>query len=246
MKKLPAMLILASGFVLSACEGVEPPTSWYVDADGDGYGKFDGSVTFSTNQPSGYVSNNTDCDDTVAAINPAATELNDDQVDSDCDGALSKAPFVIGDIGPAGGVVFQTDGTNGLEAAPADQDDGSGAEWGCDGVVVAGADSHSDGTQNTADMLAAACAPAVPGNPLAVNLVADYTLNAYSDWYLPAKDELTALYLQRAVVGGFSSWYYRSSTEYNADWAWRRSFADGSEQHSTKAALFRVRAIRAF
>ena len=58
--------------------------TWYIDYDGDGYG----STTYSTEsctQPSGWVSDQSDCDDSEAAVNPSASEICDG-VDNDCDG----------------------------------------------------------------------------------------------------------------------------------------------------------------
>ena len=60
-------------------------STWYADADGDGYG--DASATMAAcDEPSGYTSDDTDCDDTDATVHPGATESWFDGVDSDCDG----------------------------------------------------------------------------------------------------------------------------------------------------------------
>lgn len=58
-------------------------TTFYEDADGDGYGNPQ-VTTKACSQPSGYVANNTDCDDTNAAVNPGATEIKKNGIDDDC------------------------------------------------------------------------------------------------------------------------------------------------------------------
>ncbi len=60
------------------------PSTWYVDADRDGYGA--GAPTGQgCVRPDGHVANDRDCDDHSDAVNPAAEELCDG-VDNDCDG----------------------------------------------------------------------------------------------------------------------------------------------------------------
>jgi uncharacterized repeat protein (TIGR03803 family) len=64
-------------------------TTYYWDADGDGYGRADSSIqTCMTLQ--GYVTNDDDCNDTDAAINPAATEVCNDGKDNNCDGTIDE------------------------------------------------------------------------------------------------------------------------------------------------------------
>ena len=66
--------------------------TWYADTDADGYGDPD-STTSACTMPSGYLSDSTDCDDSDAAINPAADELCDG-VDNDCDGDTDESDAV--------------------------------------------------------------------------------------------------------------------------------------------------------
>jgi hypothetical protein len=59
---------------------------WYADADGDGYGDPAASATV-CDPPEGYVADDSDCDDTEATAHPGGTEIADDGIDQDCDGA---------------------------------------------------------------------------------------------------------------------------------------------------------------
>ena len=62
--------------------------SWHADTDGDGYGDA-GSATAACSQPSGYTSDDTDCDDSDGSANPGAAEVCD-EVDNDCDGEVDE------------------------------------------------------------------------------------------------------------------------------------------------------------
>ena len=61
---------------------------FWVDADGDGFGAAGSAV--STCQLSGYVANDSDCNDTNAAINPNAADAICDGVDDNCSGAADE------------------------------------------------------------------------------------------------------------------------------------------------------------
>jgi predicted outer membrane repeat protein len=61
------------------------PTTYYIDADGDGYGN-PGVSQVACSQPAGYITDNSDCDDSDASIYPGAAETIDDGIDQDCDG----------------------------------------------------------------------------------------------------------------------------------------------------------------
>lgn len=80
----------------------------------------------------------------------------------------------------------------------------------------------------------------------AAKLCFDLSLNGYTDWYLPSRDELNKLYINQALVGGFARNYYWSSTEGAGFTAWIQDFNNGSQANVNENSANYVRAVRAF
>ena len=142
-----------------------------------------------------------------------------------------------------GGIIAYLDetGKHGLIAAPEDQS--TGIKWCNDSFIITGATGEAIGTgqSNTTKIVQAQGA----GN-YAAKLCDDLVLNGYDDWFLPSKDELSILYENSNVIGGFSNRYYWSSSEYSNVDAWYNSFYNNGCGYDSKNYIFRVRAVRAF
>ncbi|MFY7970829.1 MAG: MopE-related protein, partial [Flavobacteriales bacterium] len=87
-------------------------TTYYADLDGDGFGDPNNSVE-ACSQPTGYVSDNTDCDDTNGSVYPGAEEVCD-SIDNDCDTEI--------DEGLTAGGCVDTDGDTVRDSEDIDDD----------------------------------------------------------------------------------------------------------------------------
>jgi hypothetical protein len=164
--------------------------------------------------------------------------------------ATGATALAIGDS-YQGGIIFWLDATgqHGLIAATADQS--TGIQWynGTYRYTGTTGDGLYAGSMNTAMIVATQMSDNQTGN-FAAKVCADYSVTVggviYGDWYLPSKYELNLLYLQKAVVGGFASAYYWSSSEIDNNIAWLQYFDFGNQTNDIKYNSYYVRAVRAF
>jgi len=121
-------------------------------------------------------------------------------------------------------------------------DNSAGIRWGGYGTEITngnGADSDTDGEANTSAIVSQ-----LGSDGHAAYLCDTLTAYGYSDWYLPAKEELNALYQNKDAIGGFSSNSYWSSTEYNAYNARYLYFYTGAQGFNDVSNNYRVRCVR--
>jgi hypothetical protein len=156
-----------------------------------------------------------------------------------------------------GGTVACLGGAPYLNLIAATTDISTGIRWGIDGNVP-NAENADDGATNTANIVnclsnssGTGCPPAggsVATTTYAAGLCSDYTGGGYTDWFLPAKNQLNCLYTNKDVVGDFSTAFYWSSTEANAFdtfVAWIQLFFNGGQSFSNKSDTEGVRCVRA-
>ncbi|MEI6346714.1 MAG: T9SS type A sorting domain-containing protein [Bacteroidota bacterium] len=79
----------------------------------------------------------------------------------------------------------------------------------------------------------------------------DLIINGYSDWYLPSKDELYKLYLNKSLIGGFPTplrmyWSSSESLDSPTNYAITVRFEDGNSFDDYKNDNLAVRPVRSF
>ena len=166
----------------------------------------------------------------TVTVNPAAVAVGD-----------SYGGGIVAYILQSGDPGYDANVQHGLIAATTDQS--TGIQWYNGSYVVTGATGTAIGTgqANTTDIVTVQGA-----GSYAAQLCNDLTVGGYSDWFLPSKDELDKLYINKVAIGGFAVPYYWSSSEYSSYYAWFQYFGSGSQHSYKKYGPLRVRAVRAF
>ena len=140
-----------------------------------------------------------------------------------------------------GGIVFYIDSTgeHGLISSLSDLTD---LAWVIqDPFIVVGANSTTDGLANT--MYIVYWYPnASPATSCSSFIIPGWK----NSWFLPAKDQLEKMYLEKDLIGGFSNKTYWSSTQADLDNAYAQDFSNGSQSAVKMTLTYGVRPIRQF
>ena len=133
---------------------------------------------------------------------------------------------------------------HGIIAASSDQS--TGIRWSNNNTTTTGAIGTAIGT-GLSNTNAIITSQGETKTSYAAGLARAYNGGGYTDWYLPSKDELNRLFLNKTLVGGFQNYIYWSSTEYGFYDAGVQQFLNGFQAVNVKYYPgFYVRAIRSF
>jgi hypothetical protein len=149
---------------------------------------------------------------------------------------VTPVPFSSASLGDytEGGYYYHNDGTYAYICSVNDTE----AEWGGYNYKVSGADSETDGYQNTLDLISDS-----QPHP-AAQWCHDKTDGGYTDWYLPSKNELDDLYNNKNYTNIVSTTHHWSSMNHSSTHAHLQYFNDGNQNVYFKTLSCKVRAIR--
>ena len=152
------------------------------------------------------------------------------------DNTTLTTALIIGGALVGGGIYLGVFSTWNLFASTFEYD--GNLQWKITNTSTTGTTSATDGLANTNAMnnvdhpAAYYCATTMDG------------VGGYNDWYLPSKNELNFIYLNRHFLDNFTTYYYWSSTENDSLNSWNQRFNDGNQNDVAKASIRYVRPVR--
>jgi len=179
----------------------------------------------------------TSCDDACEHNNESDTENND-----------VVSVYKIGDAGPGGGIVFYDkgsdfDGWRYLEIAP----NNIGLfNWSTSMIFTSDIGTAIGTGKSNTQRIIYSHPDDSDRNNAAMACAAYRGPNNLSDWFLPSKDELNALYERINFAGINISGSFWSSSQIGTNEAWYQSLTNGDQLNGNKSLLINVRAVRAF
>jgi len=173
--------------------------------------------------------------------------------------SLPEKIYRIGEIGPAGGIVFyvkgdSNDGWRYLEAAPADTER-KDLPWGTYGTDVTGTRTDLGAGKNNTQIIIRYLREKNEGGT-AAQVCAQSNIGDSTDWFLPSREELHWMYLNlhSKGLGGFKNARYWSSSQVDKNRAWYLHFGDNGrasnnynkDRNNILSGEIWTRAIRSF
>ncbi|MDA9271944.1 DUF1566 domain-containing protein [bacterium] len=153
-------------------------------------------------------------------------------------------PLEIGQSYQGGVVACLTSAGDDFNLIAATNNNSEGIQWSDPGTSVPAAQSNDDGQTNTTAIVVATSGQIENAS----NVCNNFTSDGYSDWYLPAVNQLSCLYDNQAAIGGFdpSNALFWSSTENTtvSDTAKTIRFTNGAQSFDSKGNGDVVRCVR--
>jgi len=178
----------------------------------------------------------TEASKTTAVRTYTVTVTSDVAVGDNLQGGKVAYILAVGDTG------YNPSVQHGLVAALTDQSTSKVWHATNDGVTGATGTAIGTGLGNTNAIIALYGAESN-----AAKVAQTYSVGIYTTgWYLPSKDELNKLYINKSLIGGFTAGYYWSSSEVDSVLAWSQNFNLGGQNSLNKNNSTYVRAVRAF
>jgi uncharacterized repeat protein (TIGR02543 family) len=163
--------------------------------------------------------------------------------------ALWKQIYSVGDSGPGGGIVFYdkgtySDGWRYLESSLANAP--TTLVWQDPYVSISGIGTAiGTGMANTQAIVTWLRANSQSTDRAAL-YCDDLVEGGKSDWFLPSKDELNQMYINRDTIGGFGGSSFWYSSQLDASRSGGQVFGSGFQYNDYKSNLWNVRCARAF